>query len=185
MKITAKWLKKHNACAESADWVLKRPVMTGAELVKALVTDGKIDWASWLIVRLLKRKKRVQYAIFAAEQVIEIFEREYPEDERPREAIAAAKEYLKNSGKKNRKIAVAAADAAREAVDEAVDDAYAAYTCIAYATYAACAAHAAAYVAAEAAADAHAAYLYATYAVDEGTEMKTRIINYGISLTKK
>jgi len=38
-----------------------------------------------------KKEDSVKLAIFAAEQVIEIYEKKYPNDKRPREAIEAAK----------------------------------------------------------------------------------------------
>ncbi|MFA5484890.1 MAG: putative immunity protein [Candidatus Pacearchaeota archaeon] len=50
-------------------------------------------------------------AIFVAELVIDIFEKEFPEDKRPRNAIKAAREYLSNKDN----------TAARAAVDEATD----------------------------------------------------------------
>ena len=85
------------------------------------------------------------YADFA-ESVLPIYERKYPNDERPRNAIEAAR-----SGNRDR--AAAAAAAAAYAADAAA--AYAAAAAAAYAADAAAAAYAAAYAAA-AAADAAA-----------------------------
>ena len=65
----------------------------------------------------------VKYAVFAAEQVIDLFEQKYPDDKRPREAIEAAKKCIDDPSEKN-KVAAAAYTAA-----------YAA--CVAYAAYAA------------------------------------------------
>jgi len=66
------------------------------------------------------KKDSVALAIFAAELVIDIFEKEHPNDKRPREAIEAAKKVLKSDTKKNR---AAAGDAARYAVSAAASDA--------------------------------------------------------------
>jgi hypothetical protein len=68
----------------------------------------------------MTKEQRVQYAIFAAEQVIHIYEKKYPEDKRPRQAIEAAKAYLENPCAKTKAAAAAAAYAAYAA-------AYAAY----------------------------------------------------------
>lgn len=68
----------------------------------------------------------VGYAIFAAEQVIDIYEKKYPDDKRPREAIEVAKECLKNPSKKNKDAAYATYAAT-----------YATYAAATYATYAA------------------------------------------------
>ena len=56
------------------------------------------------------KKDSVALAIFAAELVIDNFEKEYPEDKRPREAIEAAKKWLKNPVAKNESAAWSAAE---------------------------------------------------------------------------
>ena len=74
-----------------------------------LIKVKRLDWANWLVVRLMNHEQQIQYAIYAAEQVIDIYEKQYPGEDRPRKAIEAAKEYLKA------KTAVDAARAARAA----------------------------------------------------------------------
>ena len=65
---------------------------------------------------LWQKRDSVALAVYAAEQVIDIFEKKYPDDQRPRKAIEAAKEWLKNPTPENRAAAVvAAADASRAA----------------------------------------------------------------------
>ena len=68
------------------------------------------------------KEDSVKLAIFAAELVIDIFEKQYPDDKRPRMAIEAAKKWLDNP----------TADTARAAADAAAA-AYAAYAAAAYA----------------------------------------------------
>lgn len=65
----------------------------------------------------------VSYAIYAAEQVIDIYEKEYPNDNRPRLAIKAAKSCINT--KSNKCTALDAARAAEDA-DAALDAAEAA-----------------------------------------------------------
>ena len=84
------------------------------------------------------------FAIDCAERVLPIFEAKYPNDQRPRQAIQAAKDYM--AGKITREALRAAAYAAY-AADAAAYAAYAA--CAAYAADAACAAYAAYAAAAE------------------------------------
>jgi rRNA-processing protein FCF1 len=117
MKLTIEKLTEWGACKEGKDWFISQDKTDGIKVVKKLI-DVKIDWANWLVVRLMTHSQQVQYAIFAAEQVLDIFEKEYPDDKRPRKAIEAAKAYLKNPTEKNKN---AAADAAADAA------AYAAY----------------------------------------------------------
>jgi hypothetical protein len=99
------------------------------------------------------KKDSVAFAIYAAELVIDIYEKKYPGDKRPRQAIEAAKKVLKSDTKKNRNAAYAAAYAAY-AADAAADAA--AYAAAYAANAAAYAADAAANAAADAAADAAA-----------------------------
>ena len=65
---------------------------------KTFKSDDKITSESMRIVRAWKWEKKdsVALAIYAAELVIDIFEKVYPDDKRPRNAIEAAKNYLKN-----------------------------------------------------------------------------------------
>lgn len=117
-KLTVKRLKTKEACDDGIAWfngcVKEKP----SDVMDALLAEKKLDWANWLIARLLSRKDSIRYAIFAAEQVIGIFERLYPDDKRPRQAIEAAKAVLKNNNETTRAAAARAArDAARAARD--------------------------------------------------------------------
>lgn len=176
MKITQEFLADKKACQEGVEWFTKQKETDLVKILEELIGQEEFDWANWLITRAMIRPQYLAYAIFAAEQVIEIYENSCPGDDRPRKAIEAAKAVLVNGNEVNRKIAAAAASAA----------AYAAH-----AHAAAHAAYAAAYVAAcaddGAYAAAHAAYAtaHAEDAAADAKEMKIRIINYGISLLKK
>jgi hypothetical protein len=74
--------------------------------------DIESDRQAWSDMRIVKtykwsKKDSVRLAIFAAEQVINIFEKKQPKNKRPREAIEAAKKWLKNPTEKNRLAAAA------------------------------------------------------------------------------
>ena len=158
MELTEKFLRIDNhACEEGYQWWLDndQPSDLLPTLYK-LTEDNHNDWANWVIVRFMTHEQKVQYAIFAAEQVIDIYEKKYPTDGRPRKAIEAAKNYLKDKSLTNKEAAYAAAHAAAHAYDAAAYAAYAAHA----------AAHAAAYAA------AHAAK----------KEMQVKILEYGIGL---
>ena len=96
MKITKELLDSHNACEEGLEWVTEHKLidLEHAEFIDYLIKREKLDWANWLIVRLLSKDNRVKYAIYAAELVLHIFEDKYPEDDRPGKALEAAKEYF-------------------------------------------------------------------------------------------
>ena len=161
MKVTLKFLEEQDACSEGVAFVTEHKLigLQGKEFVKQLMKLDKMDWANWLIVRVMKRKECLSYAIYAAEQVIGIYEKQYPDDKRPRLAIDAAKKVLKKDTKENRDAAWAAADAydAASAAAWAAADAYDAAYAAAYAAYAASAAVA-------------------------RKEMKVRILTYAIGL---
>ena len=121
MKITKKFLNDHNACSSGMNWVTENKLI-GLEhenFIQKLMESDKFIWANWLIVRLMEKTERVQYAIFAAENVLRIFEKKYTNDDRPRKAIEAAKNYLNNQSEENKMAAYAAADAADAAAERA------------------------------------------------------------------
>lgn len=131
------------------------------DVVKKLLKTENFYATNWLIARLMSRKQKIRYAIFSAKEVIDIFEKKYPNDKRPRKAIEVAEEYLKNPLIENKKIVVFSA------VSDAVEAAAVAAT--AYSVAEAAAAEAAAEVAyavaladaADAAADAATDAVYA------------------------
>ena len=192
-EISMEWAEDHRACSEAREWFkgeLKGgDSMSVPELFSLLEEIDRFDWANWLIVRIMTHDQQIMYAIYAAEQVIGIYEDKYPNDTRPRNAIDAARVYLKEPTKENKAAAYAAADAAAyaayaaayaagAAADAAAYAAGAAAYAAAYAAYAAdAAAYAAAYAAgaaadaADAAADAAAAHA-----------MQLKILNYGLRL---
>tara|TARA_R100000656_G_scaffold99611_1_gene72277 strand:- start:44 stop:469 length:426 start_codon:yes stop_codon:yes gene_type:complete len=120
------------------------------------------------------RKQNIKLAIYSAELVLHLFEKKYPQDKRPRKAIAAAKKCLKSNTEENRSAAAHAADAAAHASSAAF------YAAAAAATFTACAyasADAAFYASADAAdasADAADASAYA--------KTKQNIMDYAIKL---
>ena len=182
MKITKAFLESKCACREGTLFVTENN-MLGLEVkdfLTKLLFFGKIDWCYWLFNKINTRKQNLKLAIFAAEQVIEFFEKKHPDDKRPRTAIDAAKAVLKRNTKANRDKARADAADAADAANYAYDAADAA------AAYAADAAYAAAYAAAYYAAYAAAYAANAANAVNAAAkkEMQSRIINFGINLLK-
>lgn len=186
MKLTMAWLRKQEACSDGMDWFKAFGKSDSVEVMEGLLKDGKLNWANWLIVRLLNLEDRIRYAIFASEQVIDRFEKEYPEYKRPRLAIEAAKDVLKRNSAETRK---SAWDAARDALDDgdAVDAEAATWAArpagAARAAWAAGAAGAA--VDAGDAVAATAATWAAWAAGDAGNIVKEKIIRYGIELHVK
>ena len=81
---------------------------------KYLKQDDKQCWEYMRIKKLYRWTKAdsVSLAIYAAELVLDIYEKKYPDDKRPRKAIEAAKKVLKNDNEENRAAAEAAAGAA-------------------------------------------------------------------------
>jgi hypothetical protein len=180
--ITTKWLRDNSACEDGIK-IFASVFGDNAEL-KTIINyaieqkSGKLlDYANWLVVRCMNHTSQIKYALYAAEQVLHIFEEKYPDDDRPRRAIDAAKKYLKKRTKKNAN----AADAAYAAYSAyAAADAYAA-NAAAYSAYAAADAAYATYAAAYAA--YYAAYsAYAAANAAAGIKMKISILNRGIKL---
>ena len=129
MKITLEWLKEKRACGSGVDWCVENKLidLDVSDFLRGLANGNQYQWANWLIVRVMTRPQYLAYAIFAAEQVIDIYEKKYPDNKKPREAIEAAKKVLENDTKENRDAAAAAyADAADAYAAADAADAYAA-----------------------------------------------------------
>ncbi len=162
----------------------------------AIVSDDKVTAQEMRIVKAWKweNEDSVAMAIYAAERVIEYYEKEYPNDTRPRQAIDAAKSWLVNPTRAAYAAAyasyAAAADAAAYASYAAYAAAYAsdAAYAAAYASYAAHAAdaasdasYAAAYAAHAAhAADAYAAHAAAAHAADAASDAASATARFGM-----
>ena len=95
---------------------------------ESIIQKDKECWSEMRIVKWKKwtKKDSVSLAIFAAELVLDNFEKKYPDDKRPREAIEAAKAVLKNDNEKTRSAARSAAEAARSAAWSAAEAAWSA-----------------------------------------------------------
>ena len=125
MKLTKEWLKEKSACKEGYEWFIKQDESDAVKVLRKLMLEDHFNWANWTICRLFGYKQKIQYAVFASEQVLPIFEKKYPKDDRPRKAIEAAKKCIEDPSTENKADAAAydAADAAADAVDAAAADA--------------------------------------------------------------
>ncbi len=169
MKITLEFLKKNNACTYGIEFVQENGFigMEAKDFILKLIDHKKLNWANWLIALVLNKLDKVRYAVYAAEAVIDIYEKKYPNDDRPRKAIEAAKVYIANPSEENAAACGSAAFAARSSACGSA--------CAAYAADAAFAARSSAY-----AADAYAAEAAAYAAGDKN--MLEKIISYGLTL---
>lgn len=85
----------------------------------SLKITGELEIPAWYKDTELRRGVQIMFAVLCAESVLPIFERAYPDDNRPREAIAAASEYLRTKE-------ASADEASRDAYDAACEaEAYA------------------------------------------------------------
>ena len=117
MKLTKELLKEKNACSDGYEWYLKHGCDTVEETAEKLIADDRLNWANWLVTQFMDKNNAVRYAIFAASEVLHIFESKFPNDIRPRKAIEAAQAYLDNPSA--RTAAAAAAWAAEAAAWDA------------------------------------------------------------------
>ena len=87
--------------------------------------EDKEVYSDMRIVKLWKwdKKDSVALSIFASELCLENYEKLYPEDRRPREAINAAKKVMENDTEENRSAAENAAESAAENAGSAAESA--------------------------------------------------------------
>ena len=88
---------------------------------KSIKEDDKSAWTDMRIIKAYKwtKKDSVSLAIFSAELCLKEFEKQYPDDKRPREAIEAARAVLANDTKAARSAAWSAARSAESAARSA------------------------------------------------------------------
>ena len=53
MKITKEWLQEKRACSTGIVWFNTQKESMGLKVVKKLIKENKLDWANWLVVRLM------------------------------------------------------------------------------------------------------------------------------------
>lgn len=180
-KITVKWLEKIDACSAGVEWMKSQKTTNPIELLKKGIASNDVEillYCNWGICRYFNRVERIKYAVYAAKQVLHIYEDKYPEDDRPRKAIKAAEKCIKNNTRKNRNVADAYSYAYAPGAGAA-----AAYAAAAVA-YANDTAYDTTYDTANAAA---VAYAYAAAGVAAGAadeRIKIKILRYGLRLLK-
>jgi len=168
--ITKEVLTKMKACSEGIEMFENQGFtkIAIADLVRLKLKTGnmkELSYLTWLIVHCLSYKEYIRYAVYAAKQVLPIYEEYYPKDTRLRQAIKAAEKCIKNPSKANKKTASSAAYAASAA-------AYAPAYAPASAAYFA----------------ASAAYVTPTTSTNVAAyfckAMKVKILKYGLKLLK-
>ena len=173
MKITLEWLEENNACVNGVAWFKAQSETDGGMVVRALVVAKKFEWANWTIAHLLNRKNQILYAVFAAGQVLHIFEDKYPGELAPRRAIEAARAVAENDTHKNRNAAMNASVTSWSAASTVRSTSW-------IAAYPACSAsYAARSASATSWSTANTAYLAADAA---GDTMLKKIVEHGIEL---
>ena len=122
MKLTKRWLKNRGACKDAYQWYLKQETENVEELFSRAMEEKRYSDINWVLSQKLERLDKIRYAVYAAELVIDIWEKQNKDD---RKAIEAAKAYIKNPSKKNRDAAYEAANVANKASAGKVYTAYA------------------------------------------------------------
>ena len=116
METSARLLKKMGVCSEGVDWFRENygaKTVNAVDALRLSLKQGKHSDCNWLLSTALNRENKIRYACYAAKQVLEIFEEQYPNEKRPRQAINAALKCIKNDTDKNREAASEAAWVAR------------------------------------------------------------------------
>ena len=99
MKMTLDILNKICICYPEDIEFIKENKLIGLEdidFIEKLIELDKLYLANWFIVNILNEKNQFNYIIFAIDQFIDIYEKEYPSDNRPKEALKYIKAWVKN-----------------------------------------------------------------------------------------
>jgi hypothetical protein len=154
MKISVESLMEMRACREGIKYFKSLCGDREVPFEEALLEVAKEypHYSIWWLTRIFNKRQNVQIAVYSAELVLHIFEEKHPKNNKPKQAIEAAKAWSENP---NDFTAYAAYAAARAAFAAAYTAAACVYTAAAYASTAANYAAANAANAANAAANAH------------------------------
>ena len=120
VQITLNQIRQHDPCKSGWEKLLRSlpdnmPLDKPFDFRHIIESNGIVD-AIWALKCIDNKELCVRFTVKCAESVLHIFEKIYPNDKRPRQAIEAAKKWLDNPSSE---IATAATDA--------FDAAYAAY----------------------------------------------------------
>ena len=110
--ITKEWLVKNGACEEGIEWFKAQGTQDTKELLKKAVKDDATYCIKFFIEKAFNKDQSVKLAVYSARLCLENFERKFPDDDRPRKAIEAAENWIKNQCKETE---LAARSAARSA----------------------------------------------------------------------
>ena len=102
-QITTELLESLNACQSGINLVATYPDKDHEAVIRRLVADDHWDYANWLLPRLMDYRGYVSYAVYAAELVLPIWEKKYPDDKLPRKAIEAAKRCIDDPSENNKR----------------------------------------------------------------------------------
>jgi hypothetical protein len=91
MIVTKEQLKALYPCIDGYEYWLKVNKPDLEEFMIQAWEDGYVNWANWLFVRVVPRELYLKYAIYSAELSLPIFEKCFPYDRKPRNAIKIAK----------------------------------------------------------------------------------------------
>ena len=97
MKINASIIKSFNPCNDRYDNFVNNYGTIEYDLKSFLEMD-KINYTDkvWVVTRLFTHEQNVKWSIACASSVLDIYEKLYPDDKRPREAIEAAVTFVLN-----------------------------------------------------------------------------------------
>ncbi len=112
------WLKEKRACREGVAWFNAQDERDEIKLLEKLMAEDHFDWANWFIVQVMGYKQYVSYAVFAARQMLDIYEKRYLKDVRSRNTIETAEKCIESPTKKNKAAAYAASAAAASSAAE-------------------------------------------------------------------
>src|SRR3990167_187714 len=108
-----------HACRSGVEWWQQLHETDSLAVLRALMEQDRWDWCRWLSVRLMSHQQKIEWAIFSAVEVLPLFNVQYPQDQRPRKAIKAAKAWLLSPNILTRSDAAAAHGAAAAAAGPA------------------------------------------------------------------
>jgi hypothetical protein len=101
-KITNKWIKKEKPCQSALNWWdgKERDPIT---ILKNLIFEKHYDWAIWFIASIMNYNDHLSLFMYVCKQLINVYEKQHPNNKKLRKNIELLTEYIKNSKVRNKK----------------------------------------------------------------------------------
>jgi hypothetical protein len=95
MIINTDWIKDHNPCSESLDFLSQNIDKKELEFFDICYKQKRYDWINWGALKFLKNEKKTDYILYSLKKYLPIYELVYTNDDAPRKQLKNIEDFIK------------------------------------------------------------------------------------------